>query len=93
MESDALKRAKAAVKDSKGAPAPVDRSIGAIALDAAFNEENPLYPQFTELVAALLYVDEELDAGLVDLFVNGKSQHTVFAPVDQAFYDLYDALC
>jgi uncharacterized surface protein with fasciclin (FAS1) repeats len=93
MQADALKRAEAAnnAAEAKKTPAKGDLSIGAIAIDAAFNEENPLYPQFTELVAALSYVDAELNAGLVDLFVNGSDQYTVFAPVDQAFYDLYDA--
>lgn len=47
---------------------------------------------FNELVAALLYVDLELQTGLVNLFLNGKDQYTVFAPTDDAFYALYDAL-
>src|SRR6187200_434012 len=47
---------------------------------------------FTQLVAALMYVDEELNAGLVDLFMNGKDQYTVFAPTDAAFEALYAAL-
>jgi uncharacterized surface protein with fasciclin (FAS1) repeats len=83
-QEDALKRAKAAgdAGKSKKAPAPGDLSIGAIAIDAATNEENPLYPQFTQLVAALLHVDEQLDAGLVDLFVSGKGQYTDITEVD-----------
>jgi len=44
------------------------------------------------LVGALVYVDEELGAGLVDLFLNGKDQYTVFAPTNEAFEDLYEAL-
>jgi len=47
---------------------------------------------FDELVDALMYVDEELNAGLVNLFLNGKDQYTVFAPTDTAFFNLYNAL-
>ena len=47
---------------------------------------------FDELVDALMYVDEELNAGLVNLFLNGKDQYTVFAPTDDAFMNLYNAL-
>jgi len=43
---------------------------------------------FDSLVAALSYVDNELGAGLVDLFSNGTDQYTVFAPTNQAFIDL-----
>jgi uncharacterized surface protein with fasciclin (FAS1) repeats len=45
--------------------------------------------EFDELVAALLFVDSELNAGLVNLFLNGKDQFTVFAPTDAAFEALY----
>lgn len=48
--------------------------------------------EFDELVAALQYVDDELDAGLVDLFLNGTDQFTVFAPTDAAFEALYVTL-
>jgi len=48
--------------------------------------------EFDELVSALVYVDTELNAGLVDLFLNGKDQYTVFAPTDAAFEKLYQAL-
>lgn len=65
-----------------GAPAPGMSSIGQIAINSGFNE----------LVNALMYVDEELDAGLVNLFVNGTDQYTVFAPTDDAFMNLYSAL-
>jgi uncharacterized surface protein with fasciclin (FAS1) repeats len=64
------------------APAPGPDSIAEIAIGAGF----------TELVGALVYVDEELDAGLVDLFLNGTDQYTVFAPTNEAFEDLYDFL-
>ncbi|MBS0010531.1 MAG: fasciclin domain-containing protein, partial [Bacteroidales bacterium] len=64
------------------APAPGDQSIAEIAIGAGFSE----------LVGALAYVDEELDAGLVDLFLNGTDQYTVFAPGDDAFKALYEAL-
>ncbi len=69
------------LKRGRGAPAPGDESIAEIAIDAEFNE----------LVAALTYVDEELDAGLVDLFLKGTDQYTVFAPTDKAFEALYEA--
>ena len=59
-----------------------DQSIAEIAINAEFNE----------LVSALMYVDEEMDAGLVDLFLNGTDQYTVFAPTNEAFEQLYTAL-
>ncbi|WP_295338395.1 fasciclin domain-containing protein [Flavobacterium sp.] len=64
------------------APAPGASSIAGIAVNAGFNE----------LVSALVYVDSELDAGLVNLFANGTDQYTVFAPTDEAFQNLYAAL-
>ncbi len=64
------------------APAPGDQSIAEIAIEAGFSE----------LVGALVYVDEKLDAGLVNLFLNGTDQYTVFAPTNDAFEDLYDFL-
>lgn len=66
----------------KGAPAPGEDPIAAIAIAGGFDE----------LVGALSYVDAELQAGLVDLFLNGKDQYTVFAPTDEAFERLYIAL-
>lgn len=66
----------------KGAPSPGTQSIAQIAIDGGF----------TELVAALSYVDDSLNTGLVDLFLNGKDQYTVFAPTNKAFQDLYTAL-
>lgn len=64
------------------APAPSSTSIAAIAIEA----------EFTQLVGALAYVDAELETGLVDLFLNGEDQYTVFAPTDAAFEDLYGLL-
>ena len=64
---------------SKAAPKKGDQSIAAIAASGGFDE----------LVDALKYVDEELNAGLVDLFANGKDQYTVFAPTDDAFHKLF----
>jgi uncharacterized surface protein with fasciclin (FAS1) repeats len=64
------------------APQPGDDPIATIAINAGFDE----------LVAALTYVDDELSAGLVDLFLNGTDQYTVFAPTDDAFMNLYDLL-
>jgi uncharacterized surface protein with fasciclin (FAS1) repeats len=69
-------------KSINSAPKPSDDPIAKIAMDAEFNE----------LVGALAYVDTELDAGLVNLFLNGKDQYTVFAPTDDAFKNLYTAL-
>lgn len=48
--------------------------------------------EFDELVAALVFVDENLGTGLVDMFLNGTDQYTVFAPVDAAFESLYTTL-
>ncbi len=64
------------------AVAPGDKSIAAIAIDAGFSE----------LVGALIYVDGELETGLVNLFLNGTDQYTVFAPTNEAFFALYSAL-
>jgi uncharacterized surface protein with fasciclin (FAS1) repeats len=72
----------AELKRGNRSPAPGDQSIAEIAIGAGF----------TELVAALVYVDEELDAGLVKLFSEGKDQYTVFAPTNEAFEGLYDFL-
>ena len=69
-------------KSINSAPQKGDSSIAEIAIGAGFNE----------LVSALVYVDTELDAGLVDLFMNGTDQYTVFAPTDEAFQNLYAAL-
>ena len=64
------------------APAPGADPIAAIAIGAGFDE----------LVGALVYVDQELDAGLVNLFLEGTDQFTVFAPTDEAFEGLYGFL-
>jgi uncharacterized surface protein with fasciclin (FAS1) repeats len=66
-----------------GANKPGDMTITAIATGS---------DDFEELVDALLYVDEELDAGLVALFSNMDVQYTVFAPNDAAFDALYGVL-
>jgi uncharacterized surface protein with fasciclin (FAS1) repeats len=79
MEAPSENRSSAAVR---GAPAPGSLSIAEIAIDAGFSE----------LVGALVYVDAELGAGLVDLFLNGRDQYTVFAPTNDAFETLYDFL-
>ena len=63
-------------------------SIGEIAVAAATNPD-PAAREFTQLVAALQYVDAEEQTQLVELFVNGKGQRTVFAPTDAAFGRLY----
>ena len=70
------------MKNGNGAPAPGDTPIAQIAINAGF----------TELVSALTYVDTELNTGLVDLFMNGTDQYTVFAPTNEAFYALYTDL-
>lgn len=72
----------AAGPDNSRSPARTDLSIAQIAINEGFSE----------LVGALAYVDEQLDAGLVDLFLNGKSQYTVFAPNNGAFEELYTLL-
>ena len=70
------------LKRGRRAPAPSSQSIAEIAIAAGFDE----------LVGALLFVDDELDAGLVELFLNGTDQFTVFAPTNEAFEALYGAL-
>lgn len=64
--------------------APSDKSIATIAGEAGF----------TELVGALVYVDNNImpSPGLVNLFSNGTDQYTVFAPTNKAFQDLYGSL-
>jgi len=69
------------LKRGSRAVAPGDQSIAEIAIAAGFDE----------LVGALLYVDAELETGLVDLFLNGTDQFTVFAPTNEAFEALYGA--
>ena len=63
--------------------APGEQSIAALAIANG---------NFTQLVAALQYVDAELETGLVDLFSAGTDQYTVFAPTDAAFTGLYALL-
>lgn len=62
---------------------PGDMSIGEI----ADSNEN-----FSILMAAIDYVDDELETGLRDLFTNGNDQYTVFAPTNDAFIDLLGVL-
>lgn len=69
-------------KARSGNVAPGDDPIALIAINGGYSE----------LVGALTYVDGELNAGLVDLFLNGKDQYTVFAPTNEAFYELYQTL-
>lgn len=59
--------------------APGTQSIAEIAIGAGFSE----------LVNALVHVDTELGTTLVDMFLNGKDQYTVFAPTNDAFHALY----
>jgi uncharacterized surface protein with fasciclin (FAS1) repeats len=70
------------IQNRNGAPAPGTDPIAAIAINAGFSE----------LVGALTYVDDSLNTGLVNLFLNGTDQYTVFAPTNDAFNDLYTAL-
>lgn len=65
------------------APAPGDLTI----TELAVADE-----RFGELVKALTYVDEELNAGLVNLFLSEDNQFTVFAPNNEAFGRLYSTL-
>jgi transforming growth factor-beta-induced protein len=71
----------ALARSPKAAPPPGESSIAEIAIAAGFDE----------LVGALVYVDTELGTGLVDLFLNGTDQYTVFAPTNEAFENLYAA--
>jgi uncharacterized surface protein with fasciclin (FAS1) repeats len=59
-----------------------ESSIASIAISAGFDQ----------LVGALQYVDEKLDAGLVNLFLNGTDKFTVFAPTNEAFEALLKVL-
>lgn len=65
-----------------GNVAPGDDPIALIAIDGGFSE----------LVGALEFVDANLNVGLVNLFLNGKDQYTVFAPTNEAFEELYTTL-
>ncbi len=72
----------AVTASSKAAPAPGEKSIATIATESGFSE----------LLNALIYVDESLQTQFVDLFSTGTDQYTVFAPRDEAFANLYSAL-
>lgn len=80
--SATVQESSAVAASKKAAPAPGNEPIAKIAEDNGFNE----------LLKALFYVDEELETQLVDLFLNGTDQYTVFAPTDLAFQNLYSAL-
>lgn len=86
-DSSATSPELALVASANRAPAKGMQSIGAIAIAAA-NETDPTKVEFTQLVAALQFVDAAEKTQLVDLFVNGRDQYTVFAPTDRAFADL-----
>ena len=75
--SDSLNKGKV---DGVNSLASGIQSIAEIAINSG---------EFNELLAALSYVDVELDAGLVNLFLNGTDNYTVFAPGDNAFFELY----
>lgn len=62
------------------APRKGDDAIAAIAIAGGFSQ----------LVEALQYVDDKEGTALVDLFLNGTDQYTVFAPTDVAFQNLYN---
>ncbi|MBT8266084.1 MAG: fasciclin domain-containing protein [Bacteroidia bacterium] len=79
---EVIEAQKTDVSKSDKNNAPGDDSIAIIAINGGFDE----------LVNALTHVDTELNAGLVDLFLNGTDQYTVFAPTDDAFMALYSAL-
>jgi uncharacterized surface protein with fasciclin (FAS1) repeats len=88
--SDAAVNPVSAPQDAleRRAPAPAAPSIADIVIASASAEENP---QFTLLLAAILYIAETnpesaLIAGLFD-----TEQYTVFAPTDQAFLNLVAA--
>jgi uncharacterized surface protein with fasciclin (FAS1) repeats len=63
-------------------PPPAPDPIAQIAIDAGFSE----------LVGALVYVDDELGTNLVELFSTPSGQYTVFAPTNEAFEGLYALL-
>lgn len=67
----------------QAAPTPGDLTI----TELAVADE-----RFGELVKALTYVDDELNAGLVNLFLSDDNQFTVFAPNNEAFGRLYATL-
>lgn len=67
----------------RAAIAPTDLTI----VDLAGGNDD-----FSILVSALAFVDDELDAGLIDMFSSNNGQYTVFAPNNQAFIDLTLAL-
>jgi uncharacterized surface protein with fasciclin (FAS1) repeats len=69
-------------------PAKGEQTIGNLAIALATNS-NTSEREFTQLVAALTYVDATQGTSLVSLFRDGSDQYTVFAPTDAAFRQLY----
>ena len=84
QESDVLALKAEKPDKNNAAPAPGDYTITELAIANS--------DRFSELVNALLYVDKELDAGLVDLFNSEDDDFTVFAPNNEAFGRLYETL-
>jgi len=80
--SDSVVEPQSFEASASRAPAPSADAIATIAINAGFDE----------LVGALSYVDAELNAGLVNLFLTPSGQYTVFAPTDAAFENLYALL-
>jgi uncharacterized surface protein with fasciclin (FAS1) repeats len=77
--ADSLNAKAAAADDNNASPAPTDVSIAGI----VSSNDN-----FEYLLEALIYVDVDLNAGLVPMFSSTDDQYTVFAPTDAAFLDL-----
>jgi transforming growth factor-beta-induced protein len=74
IPGDAVALEEVDLKAGKALP-PSEQSIAEIAIGAGFDS----------LVVALQYVDAEEGTELVDLFLNGTDQYTVFAPTNEAF--------
>ena len=70
------------IESEMRAPAPGNQTIADIVIDAATADVDA---EFTLLLDALVYAD------LADVFA-GNAQYTVFAPTDEAFGNLVDAV-